>query len=74
MHWVEVRLSTQNLSKALVSMREWLDGMGYEPSVFRYDCEDGGSEVVVRVSFRDDKQAEQFAKELEGVVLTASTS
>jgi hypothetical protein len=72
MHSVEVRLPTHNLSKALVSMREWLDGMGY--AVFRYDCEDEGSEVVVRVGFRDDKQAEEFAKELEGVVLTASTS
>jgi hypothetical protein len=74
MHSVEVRLPTHNLSKALVSMREWLDGMGYEPSVFRYDCDGDGSEVVVRVSFRDDKQAEDFAKELEGVVLTTSTS
>jgi hypothetical protein len=68
MHSVEVRLPTHKLSRRLVSMREWLDGRGYQPSGFRYEC-DGDEAVVVHVIFKTDKEAVELADELGGVVV-----
>lgn len=68
---VEVCLLTRNLSQRLIAMREWLDRHGFEPSVFTYNCNRNGSEVVARLSFRKDAEAIEFAKEMSGVVETA---
>ena len=73
MHSVEVRLPTHKLSRSLVSMREWLDGRGYQPSSFRYKS-DGDETVAVHVTFKTDKEAVEFADELGGVVLDRPVS
>jgi hypothetical protein len=71
---VEVHLSARDLSKCLVSMREWLDRRGVEPSVFTYNCDRGGAEVVVHVSFKFEREAVEFAEELGGAVVGSSSS
>jgi hypothetical protein len=72
MQSVEVRLPTRALSNDLVSMREWLDGRGFAPSVFRYDTNAEGSEAVVCLTFRIEIEAVEFAKEFSEVGTPAS--
>lgn len=74
MHSVEVRLSFGDLSKVLVSMREWLDHQGFEPSVFRYNRDEGAPEVVVRLTFKSEKEAAEFGRKFDGIVLAQGGS
>jgi len=62
MRSVEVRIPNRTLSKALVTMREWLDSRGYAPSEFTYDAEQDALRVVVRISFKLEREAAEFSE------------
>lgn len=71
---VEVRLPTRDLSHGLIAMREWLDRRGVETSAFSYNCDRGGAEVVVHLSFKLEQEAVTFAEELGGAIVGSSSS
>jgi hypothetical protein len=71
---VELRLQTRDLSHGLISVREWLDRRGVETSAFTYNCDRGGAEALVHVSFKLEQEAAAFAEELGGAVVGSSSS
>jgi hypothetical protein len=64
----EVLMSDDDFGQRLKDMRLWLDGRQFEPSVFTYFYLDPG--MMVRVSFDSDVQAEAFADEFGGSLIS----
>lgn len=64
----EVRiLDEYDLAERLTDMRVWLDEHHYEPSTFTYFFLDPG--MKIRVSFKLDDEAEEFAEKFGGSLL-----
>jgi hypothetical protein len=66
MRTVIIRVSGEDFSTAIATMRDWLEQHGYEPIVYRYDQDD--DTIVVSVDFAVDAQAEAFAKRFGGQI------
>ena len=64
MHTVIVQLSGEDFSTAIVTMREWLETHGCEPTGYRYDQNEAA--VMVSVDFAVDAQAKAFAERFDG--------
>jgi hypothetical protein len=64
MRTVKIRLSGEDFSTAIVTMRDWLEKNRCEPTGYRYDEDE--DRVVVSVDFAVDTQAEAFAKRFGG--------
>jgi hypothetical protein len=66
----EVRIADEeNFGGRLTDMRLWLDERRFEPSSFTYFYLDPG--MMIRVAFSIDDEAEAFAHEFGGFVVTA---
>ena len=67
MRITEVRIPDDNLVERLTAMRVWLDEHRYEPSTFAYFFLH--PEMMIRVLFKVDDEAEAFAKKFGGSLL-----
>jgi hypothetical protein len=64
MQSVTVRVPTADLSRAMISMRQWLDLNQCEPT--RFDCGKRGAHVVLSVAFSTGGAAQEFARQFGG--------
>jgi len=65
---VELAISEQDFTDQMNTMRAWLDHRRCQPSAFRFaDSEQG----VCRVHFEAESEAEAFAREFSGRLLSA---
>ena len=64
LYTVQVRLGEASL---VSEMREWLDSHRYEPDLFQHSTEPDGA--VLRVDFKVESEAFQFAEAFSGSVL-----
>ncbi len=63
----EVRIPDDNLVKRLTDIRVWLDEHRFQPSTFTYFFLH--PEMMIRVLFKTDHEAEAFAEEFGGSLL-----
>jgi hypothetical protein len=70
LYTVEVRLGEGSLVDRMSEMRVWLDSHRYEPDLFQYRKETGGA--LIRVEFKIEKEAFEFAEAFGGSVLRCS--
>jgi hypothetical protein len=66
MRTVIIRVSGEDFSAAIATMRDWLEKHRYDPIVYRYHQDD--DTIVVSVDFVVDAQAEVFAKRFGGQI------
>jgi hypothetical protein len=71
---VEVCLPTHSLVRDLSSMRVWLDSRRFEPTSFNYNCDRSGAKAVVRVAFKREREAIEFAAEFHGSAMLDSAA
>jgi hypothetical protein len=67
LYTVQVRLGEASLVARMSEMREWLDSHRYEPDLFQHSTEPDGA--VLRVDFKVESEAFQFAEAFSGSVL-----
>jgi len=66
MRTVIIRVSGEDFSTAIATMRDWLEKNRCEPTGYRYDQDE--HTIVVLVDFAVDVQAEAFAKRFGGQI------
>ena len=64
MRTVILRLSGEDFSAAIITMREWLGRTRCEPTGYRYDQNE--ETVLMSVDFAVPEQAEAFARRFDG--------
>jgi hypothetical protein len=64
MRTVTIRLSGEDFSTAIVTIREWIERNGCEPTGYRYDQNE--ATVSISVDFAVPEQADAFARRFDG--------
>jgi len=65
---VEIRIFDEDaFADAMSGIREWLDHLRFEPSIFRYSFNSPG--ILLRVDFAAEAEAYKFAEAFGGEVV-----